>query len=77
MIFFPENLAAKQEATVTQSSTHMSQGPDLANNKQHDDTTYGQCSHTAVNHSLAWLQVDLGGKRSIKSVKIYYRDEGT
>lgn len=55
----------------------MSQGPDLANNKQHDDTTYGQCSHTAVNHSLAWLQVDLGGKRSIKSVKIYYRDEGT
>lgn len=75
MTFFPENLARGPKATVTQSTTHERQGPGLANDGK-KGTKYGQCSHTATNQSLAWLQVDLGEKRSIKSVTIYYRKEG-
>lgn len=39
-------------------------------------TTQRFCSHTDVNHTKAWFQVDLGGQYSIKSVKIFYRKEG-
>jgi hypothetical protein len=40
-------------------------------------TSYGYCAHTAPGHPKAWFQVDLGKEFSIKSVKIYYRKEGT
>lgn len=72
---FSENLAKRPIAVLTQSSTHESQDPELANDKIYA-TNYGQCSHTATNQSLAWFQVDLLEERSIKSVKIYYRKEG-
>lgn len=75
MTFFPENLARRPKATVTQSTTHANQGPGLANDGK-KGTNYGQCSHTATNQSLAWLQVDLGENRSIKNVTIYYRKDG-
>lgn len=72
---FSENLAKRPKAVLTQSSTYDSQGPGLANDGN-NQTTYGQCSHTAIKQSLAWFQVDLLEERSIKSVKIYYRKEG-
>lgn len=72
---FSENLAKRPKAVLTQSSTYDSQGPGLANDGN-NQTTYGQCSHTATKQSLAWFQVDLKEERSIKNVKIYYREEG-
>lgn len=73
--FFLDNLSRKNTTNVTQNSIYESHGPTFAVDgiilTKEDD-----CSHTDVNHSMAWFQVDLGKQYSIKNVKIYYRREG-
>uniref|UniRef100_A0A8W8NSC7 F5/8 type C domain-containing protein n=1 Tax=Magallana gigas TaxID=29159 RepID=A0A8W8NSC7_MAGGI len=72
------NLSRKPTTTVTQSSTYTGtifHNASLATDGT-NKTTERFCSHTDVNHTKAWFQVDLGGKYSIKSVKIFYRREG-
>ncbi|XP_056003118.1 cell death abnormality protein 1-like isoform X1 [Ostrea edulis] len=69
------NLSRKKGTVASQSSTH--EGAFLASRSidGNKGQTYRECSHTALGHSIAWFQVDLGGEYSLESVKIYYRND--
>ncbi|XP_056003192.1 receptor-type tyrosine-protein phosphatase mu-like [Ostrea edulis] len=70
------NLSRKQGTKVSQSSTrHHILLADYANDGNRTQTNYTICSHTALGHSIAWFQVDLGGEYNLKYVTIYYRNE--
>lgn len=73
--FILDNLSRKPSTIVTQSSTYGNHSATLAKDGiKH--TTEKYCSHTGLNRTKAWLQVDLGKKYSISYVKIFYRNEG-
>ncbi|XP_056003194.1 receptor-type tyrosine-protein phosphatase alpha-like [Ostrea edulis] len=69
------NLSRKQSTKVSQSSTYNKLHASYAKDGNRTQTDYKICSHTALGHSIAWFQVDLGGEYSLESVKIYYRNE--
>lgn len=69
-----ENLSRRPTTKLTQSSTYGSLNADLANDGILN-TIEKYCAHTAISHTKAWLQVDLGKMFSINNVKIYYRNE--
>lgn len=76
IIFSSENLSRRKTTVLSQSSTYTDRYASYANDG--DLQTHIEfCAHTAPGHHLAWFQVDLGQEYSIKSVKIYYRREGT
>ncbi|XP_056003196.1 receptor-type tyrosine-protein phosphatase epsilon-like isoform X2 [Ostrea edulis] len=70
------NLSRERSTNVSQSSTYdntLQAG--YAKDGNRTQTDYRICSHTALGHTIAWFQVDLGDEYSLKSVKIYYRNE--
>lgn len=77
MVFFKqENLSRRPTTVLTQSSTYNAQTASIANDGD-VQTDELHCSHTAHNHTKAWLQVDFGQPYMINNVIIYYRREGT
>ncbi|XP_056003190.1 receptor-type tyrosine-protein phosphatase epsilon-like isoform X1 [Ostrea edulis] len=69
------NLSRKKGTVASQSSTRnrvLKASKAIDGNKVQ---TYGECSHTALGHNISWFQVDLGSDYSLKSVKIYYRND--
>lgn len=60
---------------ITQSSTYNSHFANRTNDANLNQTE-NDCAHTEVNQlEAAWLQVDLGAEYSIRTVKIFYRDQ--
>nr|XP_034322727.1 multiple epidermal growth factor-like domains protein 10 isoform X2 [Crassostrea gigas] len=70
-----ENLCRKNSTTVLQSSTFVNHKAALAVDGD-IRTTDRYCSHTDVNQTVAWFQVDLGKPYSINNVTLYYRKDG-
>ncbi|XP_062590339.1 multiple epidermal growth factor-like domains protein 10 [Saccostrea cucullata] len=70
-----DNLSRRSATKVSLSSVFESWNAALANDGITTQTDYKRCSHTAHGLPKAWLQVDLKDYFSLKSVKIYYRDE--
>ncbi|XP_062590340.1 uncharacterized protein LOC134251940 [Saccostrea cucullata] len=70
-----DNLSRRNTTKVSLSSVYESWNAALANDGIRTHTDYKLCSHTAYEFQEAWLQVDLKDYFSLKSVKIYYRDE--
>lgn len=71
-----ENLCRRPTIVLTQSSTYDKHEADFANDG--DVTTVKRfCASTDIKHSKAWLQADLGESFSIKSVKLYFANDGT
>lgn len=70
-----ENLSRHPTTSVLQSSTY---GSNIATLVIDGDkrTSEKYCTHTEVNQTKAWLQIDLGKPFNIESVKIFYRNEG-
>jgi len=62
------NLAARPEATVTQSSTLGAFGPELA-----VDGILGNFTHTLTGDAPATWEVDLGGVHEIATINLYNR----
>lgn len=73
--FIAENLSRKSTTSVMQSSTLTFHTATLVNDGN-NGTTEMYCAHTELNWTKAWLQIDLGHPYSIRSVKIFYRNEG-
>ncbi|XP_056003467.1 multiple epidermal growth factor-like domains protein 10 [Ostrea edulis] len=70
------NLSRKEGTKVSQSSRRHNEFPaSFANDGNRIQTDYRRCSHTAINQTIAWFQVDLGSESSLKSVKMYYRNQ--
>ncbi|XP_062567919.1 multiple epidermal growth factor-like domains protein 6 [Saccostrea cucullata] len=74
-IYCYENLSRRFSTKVSLSSMHVSLYAKLANDGITEQGEYKLCSHTASGFSTAWLQVDLQEIYSLKSVKIYYRNQ--
>lgn len=72
---FTENLSRRSTSIISVSSNFQSSTPNKANDGNLNTTSI-YCSHTDINQTRAWLQVDLGKSYSINSVKIYYRKDG-
>lgn len=72
---FTENLSRRSATIISVSSIFESYTTSNANDGNLN-TTYIFCSHTDLNQTTAWLQVDLGKPYSINHVKIYYRKDG-
>nr|XP_034321428.1 uncharacterized protein LOC105346260 [Crassostrea gigas] len=70
-----ENLCTKNTTSILLSSYYANNKAYLANDGN-VKTTERYCSYTIIQHTKAWLQVDLGEQYSINNVKIYYRSEG-
>lgn len=70
-----ENLCRRNSTTVLQSSTFVNHKVALAVDGDLR-TTDRYCSHTDVNQTIAWFQVDLGQPYSISNVTLYYRKDG-
>ncbi|XP_078329710.1 uncharacterized protein LOC144624176 [Crassostrea virginica] len=79
LLFVPnssyENLSRRNTTLITQSSSYHNRNAKFANDGVNATTEF-KCAHTALNHTKAWLQVDLGTPFRIRSVVIYYRKEG-
>lgn len=60
---------------MSQSSTFVSHKATLAIDGDLRTTDH-YCSHTDVNKTFAWFQVDLGKPYSISNVTLYYRKDG-
>lgn len=60
---------------MSQSSTFVSHKATLAVDGDLRTTDH-YCSHTNVNRTFAWFQVDLGKPYSISNVTLYYRKDG-
>lgn len=74
--FLPENLCRRPTTVLTQSSTYDKHEADFANDG--DVTTVKRfCASTDIKQTKAWLQADLGESFSIKSVKLYFANDGT
>ncbi|XP_065922192.1 uncharacterized protein [Magallana gigas] len=73
--FCYENLSRRPTTVLTQSSTYNAQTASIANDGD-VQTDELHCSHTAHNHTKAWLQVDFGQPFMINNVIIHYRREG-
>uniref|UniRef100_K1R071 Scavenger receptor class F member 2 n=1 Tax=Magallana gigas TaxID=29159 RepID=K1R071_MAGGI len=71
---YTENLCRKNSTTVLQSSTFVNHKAALAVDGD-IRTTDRYCSHTDVNQTVAWFQVDLGKPYSINNVTLYYRKD--
>lgn len=72
---FTENLSRRSTSIISVSSTFELYTANKANDGNLN-TTYIDCSHTDLNQTRAWLQVDLGKPYNINHVKIYYRNDG-
>lgn len=75
LILFQENLCRRPTTLLSQSSTFYSREATLAKDGNLG-TYFSKCAHTAMNKTLAWLQVDFGQTYSISSVQIRYRNDG-
>lgn len=73
-LVFTENLSRRSTTIISVSSTFESYTSSKANDGNLNTTSI-YCSHTDVNQTRAWLQVDLRKPYSISSVKIYYRKD--
>lgn len=70
-----ENLSRRYTTIVSQSSTYQSFTASRANDGNLS-TTSDSCSHTGLNKTKAWFQVDLGKHYHLSNVKIHYRKDG-
>lgn len=60
---------------ITQSTTYDSHYASRTNDGNVNQNE-NDCAHTGINQSgPAWVQVDLKAEYSIKTVKIFYRDQ--
>lgn len=75
MCLLAENLCRRNSTTVSQSSTYEHLKETLAVDGDLR-TFYRYCSHTNINQTVAWFQVDLGNPYSISNVQLYYRKDG-
>ncbi|XP_052692845.1 multiple epidermal growth factor-like domains protein 10 [Crassostrea angulata] len=73
-VYCYENLSRRSATIISVSSIFESYTTSNANDGNLN-TTYIFCSHTDLNQTKAWLQVDLGKPYSINHVKIYYRKD--
>lgn len=73
--FFLENLSRRNTTVLLLSSTFKTHNATFANDGNRS-ANISLCSHTDINKTISWLQVDLGKSYSISNVQMFYRENG-
>ncbi|XP_062572418.1 uncharacterized protein LOC134234373 [Saccostrea cucullata] len=69
-----ENLSRITGIIASQSSEFIDASLAVDNNYRQN---YPECAHTGKKANFAWFQLDLKNRYSLKSVKIFFRNEAT